>query len=75
MVLNSKTRDLVKEGTVLYDKNSSYVVTTIMDVYFANRIVGKDITVKIIKHPDRYWEGHNVYLQPMSSYYGLNFED
>lgn len=74
MILNSKTRDIVKEGTILYNGNASYMVTTIMDVYFANRVVGKDITVKIIKHPDRCWEGHNVYLQPIKNYYGLNFD-
>lgn len=74
MVLNSKTRDRVKEGTILYDRNTSYMVTTMMDVYFANRVVGKRITVRIVRHPERCWEGHNVYLQPISTYYGLNFD-
>lgn len=73
MILNSKTKELIKEGSLLYDANTSYVVTNIIDVYFANRIIGKKITVEIVKHPEKCFEGHKIYLQPLTEYYGMEF--
>lgn len=58
MKLSSKTRELVKVGTILKDSLNAFTVTAVIEV---NR--GKLITVRTA-------DNRTIYAMPLTSYYG-----
>jgi len=58
MKLNTKTRELVKEGTILKDDINTFTVTTVIEL---NR--GKLITVRTA-------DNRTIYAMPLTTYYG-----
>ena len=60
MKLSSKTRELVKVGTILQDSINTFTVTTVIEL---NR--GKLITVRTA-------DNRTIYAMPLSTYYGCN---
>lgn len=66
MKLNKDTRHLLKEGTILKQGDIIFEVTTLIPLRR-----GAQVTVKIVNYPDRHWEGHRIYAQPLSFYYGM----
>lgn len=70
MKLTKDTRELIKLGTHLTQKDMELVVTNIIELP-----KGKQITTKIIKHPNPVWVNHTIYAQAMSWYYGMNITE
>lgn len=66
MKLGKETRNHLRIGDHLIDGAVDYLVTNIIE-----ERRGKLVTVCIYKHPEKVWERHNIYAQPMSMYYGL----
>lgn len=70
MKLNSKTRERVKFGTHLVSNTMELVVTNMLELKN-----GKQITVKFVKHPDAWTIGRQIYMQPLSNYYGMEIKE
>jgi hypothetical protein len=69
MILNKNTRNIIKNGMVLKSVNENsksyrYRITNILEYG-----KGCSITVQIISTDE--WNNRQIYLQPLSNYYGL----
>lgn len=70
MKLNKDTRNLLREGSILKQEGMTLEVTQIIPLQR-----GAQVTVKILKHPQKWCEGRMIYAQPMSSLYGMVIEN
>lgn len=70
MKLGPTTRDNVHLGTHLVQNKMELLVTNIIELP-----KGKQVTTKVLKHPNPIWEGHTLYAQAMSWYYGMEIKE